>query len=269
VTIALGILASGGIVLAADAQETDIMGFKDYALKIHHSLGQPWGAGVSSRSVVAITGAGPGFHIDAISSEIISLADSRTDWTLAAFEPQLEQCVQNFFQKHVLPFLPHINNSFDLIVAAQFDGMGWMWANETTVVKRSVGLEAVGTGRNYAKVAIQTRVIHPNLETAVILAIQGVAEAARFDQYCGKGTSITCLRDNQAVHIPWYLIEPVEKLLGRYSGIEQSAFQYIIGHFQPDYERTHLRKMSNSYRKARSEFKAAAEAIAAKISKDG
>jgi len=230
-TIALGILGSDGIVLAADGQETDGVGFKDYALKVRASTGQASGIHSKSRSVVAVTGCGPGFHLDALSDEIITLSHSRTDWTLATFEPALHACIQGFFIQHVQPLLPHVNNLFNVIVAAQFEGDCWMWSSDTTVVKRSVGFEAIGTGRQYAKTAIYTRIIHPKIEAAVLLAVRGVVEAKRFDQYCGQSTTIVCLHNNLSHHIPWYLIEPAEKLFDKYAGIEQSTFQLVLGHF--------------------------------------
>src|SRR5580704_11727751 len=153
-TIALGIVGGGGVVLAADGQETDGVGFKDYALKIRASLGQPWGIGATSRSVVAVPGCGTGLHLDALSDEIITLAHSRSDWTMRTFEPELAQCIQTFFVQHVQPLLPHRDYGFNVIVGAQFDGDCWMWTNDTTVVKRSVGFEAMGSGRQYAKTAI-------------------------------------------------------------------------------------------------------------------
>lgn len=94
-TIALGFLAAGGAVIAADSQETDGVGFKDFALKVTASFPHPLHS-PSGRSVVAITGCGTAFQLDAVSDEIRNLAQSRDDWTAASFEPELGRCVKIF-----------------------------------------------------------------------------------------------------------------------------------------------------------------------------
>jgi 20S proteasome alpha/beta subunit len=266
-TIALGIMGGGGVVLAADGQETDGVGFKDYALKIRASLPQPSGIHIDPRSVVAVTGCGPGFQLDALSDEIIALAHSRPDWTLDTCELAIQGTIATFFNRHVQPLLPHLNLLFNLIVAAQFDGQCWMWSTDTTVVKRCYPFEAMGSGKQYAKTAIYTRIIHPNIEAAVLLAIRGVLEAKRFDQYCGQSTTVVCLYKNGAHHIPWYIIEPAEKLFDKYAGIEQSTFQLVLGHFAQDEERKHLGRLSKSLRKLRSEMKEIEGQIKAQLSK--
>ena len=268
-TIALGILGGGDAVLAADSQETDEGGFKNFALKVSASIPRTSLIGTAPRSVVAVTGCGPGFHLDAIAEEIQKLAQTRPDWTFDSFELELGRYIKGFFNEHVQPLLPHLDYRFNLIVAAQFDGASCLWSSETTIVKRSHQFEALGTGRNYAKAAINTRIISPTIEMAVLLAVRGVMEAKRFDQYCGQNTVIICLHNNAARHIPWYLIEAVEKLFDRYAGTEQSAFQYAIGHFDEDYEKRHLRKLSSWYRKIRSDFKSLSGEIAKEIVKAG
>jgi len=260
-TIALGILAGHGAVLAADSQETDGVGFKDFALKIKSTMAM---TNDPPRSAVAVTGCGPGLHLDAISREIIDLANSRTDWSRETFEPELKTCIRNFFVEHVTPLLPHIDNRFNLIVAAQFDGKSWLWSNDTTVVERRYPFEALGTGKNYAKTAIDSRILGPTIEQAVLLAIHGVSEAKNFDQYCGKSTKIVCLFNNSAHHLPWYLVDPVEKFFDRYSGVEHSVFHYVLGHFDEESQKNHVRKLASWHRKMRIE----AVSLAADISKE-
>ena|SRR6202049_1926018 len=248
--------------------ELNGVGFKDYALKIRSSIPQPSGIHIAPRSVVAVTGCGPGFQLDALSDQIIRLAHSRPDWTLHTFEPAIEGCIATFFNQHVQPLLPHFSHLlFNLIVAAQFDGQCWMWSTDTTVVKPCNDFEAMGSGRQYAKTAIYTRIIHPSIEAAILLAIRGVLEAKRFDQYCGQGTTVVCLYNHGAHHIPWYIIEPTEKLFDKYAGIEQSTFQLVLGHFPEDEERKHLGRLSKSVRKLRSEMKDIEGQIKAEISK--
>jgi len=225
-TIALGILASDGVAIAADTQET-LGEFKGFALKIHSAMTQ---TSIHSivKSAVAITGAGSAVYLDAIADEIIRGFHKYQDSDIAAFEAHLRDCVAQFHAKHVTPLPAHLAREVYLIVGAQIENRHALWATDVSVVKPSLGFEAVGSGHPYARMAIQHRAVNLNAETAAILAAFGVAQAKEYDGYCGKSTTITFLKNNIAYEVPPYEIDEAEHLFQTYGGIEYSSLLFAL-----------------------------------------
>lgn len=250
-TIALGILASDGIVLGADTLESDGY-FKDDAYKITSAMTH---TAITSQleSALAITGAGPGVHLDSITEEITRMFLRCRCRTVAEFEEKLKPIIEGFYLKHVASLPPHMDRDFRLIVAVQITGILAMWTSEATVIRSVLGMEAVGTGSPFAKMALGTRILNPNWEKAVLLAALGVKRAKEYDHYSGSGTTIVCLKDNVAYGIPWYRISQADKIFDRYSGIEHSAFQYVLGSDLPDAD-GHMEKMRDWLKNLRKDI---------------
>jgi 20S proteasome alpha/beta subunit len=256
-TIALGILASDGVVLAADTQETCGDGTKGFALKIRSAMTQ---TSIHSmvNSAVAITGAGSSAYLDAITYEIVQGFDKHQDADLDTFSKHLKECVEDFHARHVTPLPAHLAREIWLIVGAQIEGKSAMWSTDVSTVQPSLGFAAVGTGASFARMAIERRVIYGmNAETLALLSILGVERAKDYDQYCGKATTVTFLKNNLAYTVPPYEIEEAKKLFDKYEGIDYSAFLYAIG---KDFfnEGQHPRKLARSLRDLRKAFQSLA-----------
>lgn len=252
-TVALGMLARDGIVLAADTQESDGY-FKEFSLKIHYAMTH---TSICSnvKSALVVTGAGPGVHLDAVSDELIKTFHSSQDTDIDTFESRLKISVAEFYKAHVMALAPDIDRDFRLIVGVQIEGQFALWTSETTVVKKIIGLEAVGTGAPFAKMALETRyVIEPDVAMVALLSILAINRAKEYDQFSGKSTSVVCLKDNLAYHVPWYLIAEAEKLFARYSGIEGSAFRFALGHNFLKTDDEHLEKMALWLKQLREDF---------------
>jgi len=253
ITTAIGMLAGNAVVLAADTQESDGY-FKEYALKISSAMTHSR-IDATVKSAVAITGAGPGVHLDAVSDEIINMFHEGQYRTLDAFQNKLQSVVKEFYFEHVAKLKQYeIDRDFRLIVGAQIEGDVGLWTTEATVTLRSLGLEAVGTGSPFAKMAMLSRAISLDTEQTILLAILGITNAKEHDHYSGKGTSVVCLKDNVAHDVPWYRIEEAGKLLKRCDGIEHSAFQYVLGNRFVDAE-GHAEKIAEWLKDLRKDFK--------------
>lgn len=250
-TIALGILASGGIAFAADTQETEGY-FKGFALKIHSASAEDFGP-AQVASAIAVTGAGSAVYLDVISDEIIRDFRRYQDSTILAFEQRLRNRVEEFHSKHVTPLPAHLARDISLIVGVQIEGQSGLWRTDVSAVKQSRGFEAVGTGHPYARMAIEKHALTLNSETAAVLAVLGVEVAKRYDQDCGHETTVTFLKNNRAYHVPWYMVKEAEHLFEQYAGTEYSAFHYAIGTESYD-EAQRPRKLMRSLRNLRREF---------------
>jgi hypothetical protein len=204
-------------------------------------------------AAVAITGAGASVYLDAIADEIINGFHKNQDSAIPAFESHLRECVEEFYARHVSNKPAHLARDIELIVGAQIENDHALWVTDVSVVKRSVGFEAVGTGNSYARMAIQYRAVNMDVQSASILAVLGVMQAKEHDQDCGKNTTVTFLKDNLAYTVPPYRIEEAEKLFDQYAGIEYSGFLYALGKQSGD-DAKHPRKLNLRLRALRRDF---------------
>jgi hypothetical protein len=251
-TVALGLVAWDGIVLAADMQESDGY-FKEYGVKIS-SDAMDSRVDSNMRAAIGITGAGPAVHLDAIAEQIIGGFHAHQFQSLNDFETWTGEVVADFYKKHVVDIAPHVDRDFRLIIGAQIENRCALWTSDATVIKRVPTLEAVGSGAPFAKMALEARSISPNVELGILLAILGVARAREYDIHSGKGTHIVCLRDNITHIVPWFRVNQVEELFRRYAGIEFSAFQYATGHRMTS-EGQHPGKIAKWLEELRADFR--------------
>lgn len=226
-TIALGILASDGVVIAADSQETHGDYFKAFRLKIHSAMTH---ANVHSslESAIIITGSGASVYLDAIAQEIIKEFHAHQDKSVDDLELHLKEFHADFWAKYVAPHLPHMDRTFELIIGAEIEGRRRLWRSDANIVKPSLGFEAVGSGHQYARMAIEHHVYDLSAQNAAILAVLGVMRAKEYDNYCGKSTMITFVKKNRTYTVPSYLIEQAEKLFRRYAGYDHSSFAHAL-----------------------------------------
>jgi 20S proteasome alpha/beta subunit len=252
-TIALGILASDGVAIAADSQETYGDMTKGFALKIHSAMTQ---TSIHSmvNSAVAITGAGSSAYLDAITYEILQGFDKHQDTDLDAFSKHLKECVEDFHARHVTPLPAHLAREIWVIVGAQIEGKSAMWSTDVSTVQPSLGFAAVGTGANFARMALHNRVVgRMNAEAAALLAILGVERAKQYDSYCGKDTTVTFLKNNLAFTVPPYEVTAANDLFERYAGIEYGAFLYALGKESLD-DGQRPQRLTRLLRKLRGDF---------------
>jgi hypothetical protein len=116
-TIALGILAHDGVVLAADSQITQEAYLKTGRTKIiiGSNFDHP------EHGVIAISGSGSLGYIDAARAEIVNAFMKNHDSSLAEFEEILKERVNDFYSRHVLPFASQDYRErpdFQLLIAA-------------------------------------------------------------------------------------------------------------------------------------------------------
>jgi len=238
--------------MAADTQETSGY-FKGFALKIHSAMTHT-NIHSTVKSAVAITGAGSGVYLDAIAAEIIEGFHKNQDSDIPTFESHLRKCVKQFYKEHVSNKPPHMARGIELIVGAQIEGRHALWVTDLSVVKASVGFEAVGAGHPFARIAIENRAFHMDAQSGAVLAVLGVMQAKEWDTECGKGTTVVFLKDNLAYAVPPYLIEEADELFSRYAGIEQSAFRHALGIEAPD-DTKRPAKLNRWLRKLRKDFR--------------
>jgi 20S proteasome alpha/beta subunit len=256
-TIALGLLTSEGIVIAADSQETDeSAGTKEDVNKI--AFGFQLRAENDEGGAIAVSGSGGAAYLDYIFEEIIMSFRTSAKENVAAFGERLKRLVKEYYREHVVPYAqdPRLRApDVQLIVGAQRRGEKRLWITEgSTVGPRMYG--AVGSGQAHALRTLKRFFNWRDTEGGQLLAALAVFEAKRYDLYCGKNTSIVSLVDNFMQTPTTEDIYRWEKAFTEYSAIEAEMRRYCLS-FRTKAETTEepdvmLERLMSSLRSLRS-----------------
>src|SRR5262245_37170672 len=137
-TIAIGILAANGIVIAADQQET---------LWSTKSVGDKVLSLVTSKGVIAVTGAGAAGHLDAM-AEQGSGAFLRAKVGLE--EQAIRDSFSDFYAKHIVPLYPFEKRfpdcDIEAIIGVDTPKARFIVANERTALWRCGRYVVAGSG---------------------------------------------------------------------------------------------------------------------------
>ena len=191
-TIALGVLAKDGVVLAADTELT--WGY----LK---TSGEKIWTTEAKGGALAITGAGLGGYLEAVSQRLID--DFRS-----LHKPMAGERVKRRFEKILAAFhqayvLPHGEAaSIWLLIALQHGSETNLWATQHGVIWRRARYATVGLGCEYADALLgqllRTQSI-PEVPLAERIAAYAVFDTKNNVQNCGKKTSLVALQGGRVI----------------------------------------------------------------------
>jgi 20S proteasome alpha/beta subunit len=251
VTIALGLVAHGGFVLAADTQET-AGDFKVDQPKIlsGNVSGNLWHGGC------AIAGAGHGGYIDAIGQQLLERFMHDDKMRPDQWPRVVEDILQRFYAKHVIPFgFQDERLDFSLIVATQRNGVASQLVTNKTTVRPINWHTAIGVGEMAAKGLFNDiGAALVEARTAALLAAYFVFQVKRSVNYCGHFTQVTIVRGNRAVSIPVAVTAEWERAFWPIESISSRVIRYALGHpaFVPDTQE--VDRLREQLIKARSAF---------------
>lgn len=218
-TICIGIRSQEGIVIAADAQETD--GYSKRAQQKIFTWGglQAGSAGPSHLPVgCVITGAGDAGFIDSFYQKL--MGKLRLDLTASEFEEILTNEIKEFYLEHVLP-ARHVEPDADLrmLVGIYFGFRTGLYLTYKSTVQNSLAYSAIGIGAESAlQILAEMPLIRSLRETEVIAAyiIWRIKESSL---HCGKYTDIVSIRSPVMTdETPARLVHPpliVQRVPGR------------------------------------------------------
>lgn len=195
-TICIGILASNGIVIAADAQESDTY-VKRSVQKIMtwHSTSP---SGTHSPAACVIAGAGDGEFVDAFIEEF--LHGVRAEMTMIDFEAYAKRKMEGFYSTHVRPLLK-VDRDFDfsVIVGAYFSSMTRLFKSYRTSFRHVQGVStAIGIGQQYALRSIDEYPFS-DVRRTEITAAAVIATTKDTIEGCGKYTDIVSIHNSVVV----------------------------------------------------------------------
>ena len=223
-TIALGILANDGLVLAADTEVS------------YGDIRKTEGAKVAviEKAGLAVAGAGYGAYIDALAHELQRLILNRGSESIQQLAPRVQSVLVRFHYEHILPWNDADLNVW-LLVALERQGRRALWRTDRTTMRPCI-CAAVGAGQAEAD-ALFTEFFGPSqrpdidLRTAVFIASYIAHLAKDRIPGCGKHTDIVLIRNGIAEQLSRgdvnMLEHRVEHLLELQTRVAQFAMGYI------------------------------------------
>jgi len=241
-TLALGLLAHGGAVIAADREQG------------HGTLkadqGKISAAWIRDRGHLAISGAGNGPYLDSFAASFMEwFKNDATQFESAKFQEEFETKNYEFYQKFVLPFSPYEEAvDYELIAcfypAASAEEIAFaakigatpgrhpaLWTSHKLTVLKEEPFAAVGFGATTAK-ALLSKFWVPllPLEVAVNLAAYVAYQVKQTVKDVGLETDILLIRQTT---LPTYVdrdeIAAMEAKFTDYRRTERENLYYCLG----------------------------------------
>jgi hypothetical protein len=195
-TICIGMLATDGIVIAADALESG--GYLDRPVqKIMTWVASAPGSVQRFSAACVVTGAGDAGFIDAFTAELLS--GLHWEMTMMEFESYAKEKVQDFYSKHVIPALSIDRNcDFSVLIGAAFGATNprLFQTYKSTLRSATELCMAIGVGGEYAN---QLKEYFPfsgirQTEVSAAAIISSVKDCV---PGCGKYTDIVSLYNHR------------------------------------------------------------------------
>jgi hypothetical protein len=239
-TIAIGLLAHDGLVVAADTQET-IPGYwkleqgKIAAVVRAIRGGKPG----RSRAACLLSGAGNGEYVDALVRTLIERfrGEPHLD-TVDEVQPAFAQILEGFHAKHVLPFAAYPRDdrpNFKLIAGCLYEGGGsTLLVSEENLFHEHTPYVAVGVGSSLAYTLLSRFYRLPMLDLwqTVLLAAYVLFHVKESVDGCGKRSDISCLQHGGRgfVRIARQWTDALEAAMGEYSDmVDPEQLRWVIG----------------------------------------
>lgn len=226
-TIALGVIARDGMVIAADRQQTE-GDWKTDQSKIEHV----WTLEPQGGSLLA-TGAGSAAYLDAVSREILDHfgeTGERDD------KPLLEQIAainRKFYTRTVIPFAKYPSYErpdYSLLLGYSFRSRCFLWYSELLAFNRADGYKAVGIGKIAAEAVLKKFYVgRLPLGIAISLAAFAVYQAKQSVEGCGLETDIFCVRNDIPLRVSPREIRNMEDAFAEFRLAERDDLYQVIG----------------------------------------
>jgi 20S proteasome alpha/beta subunit len=226
-TIALGMISTGGIVLAADTQVTVPGYMKTSQSKL--TIGTDWAG-----STCVISGAGSVGYLEGLGQTLRGefLADHQ-DGNPQYCHALFEKTLRGFYRRHVIPFAswPEADQpSVDVLIAYQCGVHAKLFATEKTVIREPDNFAALGIGQVLATTLLnQFYVYEIDLATAACLAAYIIYRVKQSIDGCGHFTEICRLSGGGYALVNPEYVEALEQHFKRLERVERANLHYVLG----------------------------------------
>jgi len=204
-TIAIGILAGDGIVIASDSEESDQY-FKRSQSKV--SLFHNEKAGTC-----AVSGAGNSAgHIDTLAGNMGKrFLDTLLASQESALEKNLGECVEEFHARHIFPCNEHLEAT--MLLGATYGSTTSIWVTSKSTIRQVAPYGAVGIGSAFAQSMLDRLWRMMPVASIEILAAYVMFQTKEYVDGCGKATSIISLQNSNPgfAYMPDSDVEALER----------------------------------------------------------
>jgi hypothetical protein len=223
-TIALGLLASDGLVMVADRQEThgnliklDRGKMSAYASRKEDEV----------QRAIVMAGAGDAHHIDAIGQKLLNgvFTLDRKD-NVNEF---MNAMLRDFYRDYILPFAQYPESQrpdIELLIGSGAQYGQQLWVSQKSVFRPAGYYVAIGVG-SLTAYPLLARLYPPSsvpdLKAAIVIAMYVIAHVKEFTDGCGKNTDIAALQNGRMVLFNRGQIDRLERAVLDYSAATEPA----------------------------------------------
>lgn len=246
-TIALGVLASNGVVLAADTEMSWGDARKTEGSKIV----------VIENAGLAIAGAGDGGFIDALSQELQHTIVRSTSDKISDIGRAIQANLVRFYREHILPWNdPQLDVS--LLIALERGERRVLWVTHKTTLRPSV-CAAIGMGSAEADsllVQLFGLTKTPYIDIAVAQATAAYIAYVVKDRVpgCGKNTDIVRLWQGKAEQLSKATVGLFERQAESLLTLQTRAAAFALGCVKTNDEKKTADQLAHFFLLVRTEF---------------
>jgi len=227
-TIAVGVLASDGVVLAADTE---------YTWGYLKTSGEKIWTAEANGSAVAVAGAGGSDYVEAVSQELLDNFQAAPEAASAEeIKKRFGTVLSSFHREHVVPFAEFHSQltTVCLLVAYQRESEAHLWATQFTNIRRRGPYAVIGLGCEYAA-ALLGQVFRGKLARDIHTALaERIAAYAVFDtknnvQNCGKKTSMVALQGGRVIETSPSKLQALTSHFETFEDLQTLGLRYALG----------------------------------------
>lgn len=237
-TIALGILAKDGVVIAADTEETlDVIKYSGNKVRgaAHFAVGRPG-------RFLLVAGAGAAHYIDAFSETLEALVHDKSPRFDTEPHVVIDEALEQFYMRKVVPLAGYPvgeRPDFRVIIGLVAGGKSHLFVSDGATLRRENRFAAIGAGELVARPLINSYIGHSSArsmsvrEAAIVAALS--AHEAKAVTGVGGDTDVLAMWDNGSMSRivpPDYA--PLEQVLKQVTEtLRPSVVRAVIGRKDP------------------------------------
>jgi hypothetical protein len=227
-TIAIGMIASDGIVIAADRQET----FGNWKTN-QGKISAAWKNIPPVLRSLLITGAGNGAYLDCVAQKLLECFSDNMQEKNGPLREALNEVHKKFYTECVLPLFQCGDHDPDyslLIGCNTATDSRVLWTTEKLAFNTIQDYTAIGVGSATAKALLDKLYVRLPVVMAINLISYIMYEVKQTVEGCGLGTDIIC--SFGPAHLYWYPfdkdIRRMEEAFIALRKVERHNFHYCI-----------------------------------------
>lgn len=251
-TIALGMLASDGIVLAADTEVSWGEYLKTEGTKV----------ALLENEGLAIAGAGDGDYLDAISHELQRAIRALNTDDVARIGRELRSVLERFHRQHVLPWKdPTLE--FLLLIGLQKKGRRALWVTRKATMRpcvyATIGVGSADADSILTQLFENVRTPRVTLAMAQFIAAYAVYLVKDRVMGCGKNTDMILVRDGRAHQLSRVDVGRLEYFVSRFLDLQTRVAQFASGYIVTNNPESEAASLANFFLSLRSEYEQTAD----------